>query len=1445
MALTASSAPTNTITANAVGQTLLGTTINDLLVSFGTPGASASTLLGGLGDDSYVVHSTKDVVTEKSGEGIDTVYADFIYALPAYVENLTLTGTLSIMGTGNAGSNIIKGNAANNVIDGAAGNDELTGGGGHDIFTVLGNDTIFDFGTDDYVNIQNFSSFTSFALVKSAMSQKGLDTVLKLTASDSVTFKNTTLSQFDTKNFMLKNQVSGYTQSFGDEFDSFSVNTGTGSTGNWYQLYPRSFLSAHSTVDHGSIQYFTFAGDIDAFGNPVTVDPFAIKDGTLSISMNPVAPEDQAKFAGFEYTSGMINSVGSFAQTYGYFEIRAKLPAGQGLHEAFWLLPVDGSWPPELDIMEQKGSDPTKVINVAHAIDGGQKISYSKQLTVPTATTEFHTYGLDWEPDYLTWYIDGVATLTMPTWPGMDKPMYMIANIGGGGTWSGDPNSTTPFPATMEIDYIRAFASANTVEKGVPVDKLGTDGADMLYGTSLNDSLNGGLGDDALYGGAGDDILTGGGGTHDLLDGGFGNDTYMVLSVADDVAEGDNKGIDTVKTTLSSYSLGLDVENLIYLGSGSYTFLGNQEDNYIQGGGTGGTMSGYGGNDTLGGGLGDDLMNGGDGNDNAHGGAGNDTLRGNNGNDLLFGELGNDLIKGDDGNDYLEGGDGNDNLQGGAGDDQLFGGAGADSLDGGTGNDLLVGGAGADTYFVDSLTETVVENAGEGLDTIKTRLGSFTLVSQVENLSYIGTDNFTGTGNELANKLLGSIGDDILDGAGGADILTGMAGSDVFAFSIGEADGDKILDFAGASEGDRLSFSGFGVDGTITQVGTSDFYVLQPGVAYGTVGETIQIVGVTSLSSTDYVFLPPVNHAPTDIVLTGFAIAESTAPDTIIGTLTSIDADVVELNSFTVLDDPAGKFKIVGNTVILAAALDFELAASQQLTVRLQDSAGHILDKTFTIAVTDINDTAPVITSAVSALVLENQVNVLDLTSNDKDTTGETVTYALLDDGGDSSLFVLDGSTLLFKAAPDFESASHAPAYNVTVVASDGANSTQQLVSIAVADVKAGDTLRGTGGNDLFQYAASLSYDHVDGLDGFDTLEMNAGNQTIIVGEQVGSLVLDLGPDGVVDFTASNVERLEATASAISFSGNVAASGVNEASLSGTIGSDTLDGSLSGIKLMLSGGAGADILLGSALADTLNGGAGNDQMTGGGGDDLYVVDASLDVVTELAGGGYDRVQTSLTSYTLAANVEAVTYTGTKAFTGKGNALDNVLTGSLGADRLEGLAGADIMQGGLGNDTYVVENAGDVVIELAGGGVDRILSQISYTLGDNVENLQLSTSKAMNGTGNGLANTLLGNAGINVLDGRGGVDVLTGGAGSDVFMFQRGEANGDKVTDFAGAGAIGGDVLKFLNFGADAYLTHVGSTDMYQIHSGLQFGAGVETIQLVGITNLSAGDYLFA
>ena len=268
----------------------------------------------------------------------------------------------------------------------------------------------------------------------------------------------------------------------------------------------------------------------------------------------------------------------------------------------------------------------------------------------------------------------------------------------------------------------------------------------------------------------------------------------------------------------------------------------------------------------------------------------------------------------------------------------------------------------------------------------------------------------------------------------------------------------------------------------------------------------------------------------------------------------------------------------------------------------------------------------------------------------------------------------------------------------------------------------------------------------------------------------------------VVDYDTSKVllDDYVMSFNVLNKNGNYSTTGV---SLTGTSGNDTL-----------TGGAGNDILDGKAGIDTMIGGTGND---------TYYVDNTKDVVTELASQGIDTVISSVT-YTLTDYVENLTLTGKSNINGTGNDLDNIiignsgantLTGNAGNDTLDGKAGADRLIGGTGDDIYYVDNVKDVVIEEENEGIDTVYSSVTYTLTDHVENLILSGTKAINGTGNALDNLIIGNTGNNILKGGegndtlyGGLgnDTLYGGAGSDKFVFNttlNASKNKDTIKDF--------------------------------------------------------------
>ncbi|ESQ88995.1 hypothetical protein ABAC460_14540 [Asticcacaulis sp. AC460] len=206
----------------------------------------------------------------------------------------------------------------------------------------------------------------------------------------------------------------------------------------------------------------------------------------------------------------------------------------------------------------------------------------------------------------------------------------------------------------------------------------------------------------------------------------------------------------------------------------------------------------------------------------------------------------------------------------------------------------------------------------------------------------------------------------------------------------------------------------------------------------------------------------------------------------------------------------------------------------------------------------------------------------------------------------------------------------------------------------------------------------------------------------------------------------------------------------------------------------LFGWTGSDHLTGTRRGDYLDGMAGADTMIGGLGADTYGVSTLDDLIVEAAGGGRDLVRAAV-SYTLGAVLEDLILTGSGVIDGTGNGWANSITGNSGNNLLDGAGGADTLSGGAGNDSYVVNTAADSVVEAAGQGTDTVLSSVTYALSGHVENLTLTGTANIHGTGNALNNVLTGNAGDNL---------LRGGLGDDTYYVQNA---GDTISELSGEG----------------------------------------------------------
>lgn len=186
-------------------------------------------------------------------------------------------------------------------------------------------------------------------------------------------------------------------------------------------------------------------------------DAFSVSDGILKIHC-----EKRESFydgAQREYRSGMMTTSGKFAQKYGRFEIRCKVPKGKGLWPAFWMLPDPPAWPPEIDVLEILCQEPDKVYMTNHwphpERPQDDSMSITGEFKGPDFSADFHTFAVEWEPNEIRWYVDGIqrhqSTSEIP-----DAPMFMMVNLAVGG-WAGMPEGTGAFPADFEIDYVKAW----------------------------------------------------------------------------------------------------------------------------------------------------------------------------------------------------------------------------------------------------------------------------------------------------------------------------------------------------------------------------------------------------------------------------------------------------------------------------------------------------------------------------------------------------------------------------------------------------------------------------------------------------------------------------------------------------------------------------------------------------------------------------------------------------------------------------------------------------------------------------------------------------------------------------------------------------------------------------------------------------------------------------
>ncbi|HXP72968.1 MAG TPA: family 16 glycosylhydrolase [Stellaceae bacterium] len=468
--LPTSGMPNNWLSTYTQGATLTGDPTKNNQLS---ANALYDTLVGGPGNDLFVAYDPATKIIPNGG--IDTVETwGSGYTLPTGVANLTLEGSANSYATGNSGNNIIIGNAGTDTLTTGGGNDILQAGTGADTF-VITKDTgtttwVEGFKTSgtatDTLDLSQFG-FQSFAAAQAAMAQVGSNVEISVGGGQIVMLQNEQLSSLNAGNVRTTFTPAGLHLTFDDEFNSLSLNMGTASTagGTWTTYY--SGFGVRSLTGNQEQEIYVDPSYAGTSGAPLGLNPFSDQNGILTISAAPAPAADLPYLSGFQYTSGMLNTENSFSQTYGYFDMRAQLPAGgQGLWPAFWLLKNSNTWPPEIDVLEQVSNPASNIFSTV--IDSSQP-NQQGSVNVGDTSTGFHDYGVLWTPQTITFYFDGRQLLSTPTPADMNSPMYMIMNLALGGSWAGSPNASTNWAlANMKIDYVRAYSLTPTATSGAP-----------------------------------------------------------------------------------------------------------------------------------------------------------------------------------------------------------------------------------------------------------------------------------------------------------------------------------------------------------------------------------------------------------------------------------------------------------------------------------------------------------------------------------------------------------------------------------------------------------------------------------------------------------------------------------------------------------------------------------------------------------------------------------------------------------------------------------------------------------------------------------------------------------------------------------------------------------------------------------------------------------------
>jgi Ca2+-binding RTX toxin-like protein len=845
--------------------------------------------------------------------------------------------------------------------------------------------------------------------------------------------------------------------------------------------------------------------------------------------------------------------------------------------------------------------------------------------------------------------------------------------------------------------------SSVTYTLGANLEHLTLTGIDNINGTgnTLNNTLTGNSSNNVLNGDAGNDTLNGGIG-NDILIGSTGNDVYIIDSTLDVVTENSGAGTDTIQSSVT-YTLGANLENLTLTGTNNLDATGNTFNNLLRGNNGNNILNGGAGNDTLAGGLGNDTYI-----INSRGdtlieasAAGIDTVQSSI--TYTLGANFENLTLTGTANTNAIGNLLNNNLTGNSGNNTLSGGIGNDTLNGGAGNDSLIGGTGNDVYIVNSTLDVVTENLGAGTDTVQSSI-TYTLNTNLENITLIGTANINGTGNALNNVLRGNSGNNILSGRAGDDTLNGGAGNDTFIVSGGG--NDFIQDSAGI---DTLNASAART-GSFINLESGSTSLIDGGTA--TIGSEL-IVG----SEPDVVFVVDVSGS-TDNSFLGSPVGDvnqdglsNTILDAEIAGFLALNERLVDLGLGNLADVAIVSFASTASQVgtVVKPLTDSDrdgVRDVEELLTSLRGNGGTNFEEGLQVA-------ENIFTSLRTTSGNGNLIFLSDGENNEGGSYDDEIArlksldinlkaFGAGRDASLSSLQIIDPKAEIFTTTDEL----------LDVFGGGSSSFREVLIENAIGGAF-NDTIVGNNSNNIL--SGGGSNDLLSGEQGNDSLNGNTGNDTLYGDAGSDLLNGDAGVDTLIGGLGSDLYIVDSIADVIVESQNAGTDRV-QSSVTHTLRANVENLILTGIANINGTGNILDnALTGNNGNNILNGGAGNDILTGGLGNDIYIVDNNSDIVTEAFGAGTDLVQSSI-AYALGANLENLTLIGT-AVNGTGNSLNNRIAGNNANNSLNGGAGNDLLLGGNGSDLLAGRLGNDTLI--GGTGTDRFAF---YSRNDRVDRI---------------------------------------------------------------------------------------------------------------------------